>query len=96
VENGRRAVDAIQAGLAPGLILMDIQMPEMNGYDATRSIRAWEAGQGRPRLPIIALSASAFPEDRDGCREAGMDDYLAKPVQMAKLQATVAHWLQRN
>ncbi|NTV94726.1 MAG: response regulator [Thiobacillus sp.] len=92
-ENGRLAVDAIHAGQAPDLILMDIQMPVMNGYDATRLIRQWESEQGRPRCPIVALSASAFPEDRDGCWASGMDDYVAKPVQMATLKAALDKWL---
>ncbi|TCJ11969.1 response regulator [Parasulfuritortus cantonensis] len=93
VENGQLAVDAIRQGLAPDLVFMDIQMPVMTGYEATRLIRRWEAEQGRPRLAIVALTASAFPEDRAGCERAGMDDYLAKPVQLPALKATLAHWL---
>jgi PAS domain S-box-containing protein len=94
-EDGRLAVAAIQQGATPDLILMDLQMPELNGIDATRQIRAWEREQGRARIPIVALTASAFPEDRDGCIEAGMDDYLAKPVQMARLKTALSHWLDQ-
>jgi PAS domain S-box-containing protein len=70
------------------LILMDCQMPEMDGLEATRRIRAAEAGRGR--IPIVALTANAMREDRDACLAAGMDDHIAKPVTEESLLAAIA------
>ncbi|HVX11269.1 MAG TPA: response regulator [Pirellulales bacterium] len=86
--NGREAVEAVQAGNYD-LVLMDCQMPEMDGYEATRAIRQWEAQNGRPRLPIIALTANALMGDRQQCLDAGMSDYLKKPLSRRELIATV-------
>lgn len=73
------------------LILMDIQMPEMNGYEATKAIRAIEpAGK---HLPIIALTANAFAEDRKNAAAAGMDGHLAKPIEIDKLLTTLVRFL---
>lgn len=77
--NGREALAAFEAGTFD-LILMDMQMPEMGGLEATRIVRQRESGTGR-RVPIIALTASAMAEDRERGLAAGMDDYLAKPVR---------------
>ena len=92
--NGREAVEAIERDdLRPQLVLMDCQMLGMNGYDATRRIRAWEQENGRPRLPIVALTAAAFAEDRERCFAAGMDDFLTKPVDVGQLLACLEKWL---
>jgi len=91
--NGQEAVSMIKAGSDTALILMDCQMPVMDGLEATRSIRAWERETGKPRLPIIALTASAFEEDRDRCLAAGMDDFLTKPLVLRHLAAALEAWL---
>jgi CheY-like chemotaxis protein/HPt (histidine-containing phosphotransfer) domain-containing protein len=88
--NGAAAVEAV-ATHAYDVILMDCQMPEMNGYEATATIRAME-GAGE-RTPIIAMTAGARPEDRQECLAAGMDGYLAKPVSKPVLLAQVARFL---
>jgi two-component system, sensor histidine kinase and response regulator len=88
--NGREAIVAYES-VAYALILMDCQMPEMDGYEASRAIRAIESRTGR-HVPIVALTASAMRGDREACLAAGMDEHLAKPVQMAEL----ARVLQRH
>jgi PAS domain S-box-containing protein len=76
------------------LILMDCQMPEMDGFEATRELRRREREDGGPRrLPIIALTANAMEGDRDGCFAAGMDDYLSKPFRKKQLADVLAKWL---
>lgn len=75
------------------LVLMDCQMPEMSGYEASEAIRRVEAAQGRPRVPIIAMTGNVMAEDRARCLAAGMDDHLAKPIARADLYAMVARWL---
>ncbi|MFC4786305.1 response regulator [Nocardioides sp. MAHUQ-72] len=72
-------------------ILMDCQMPVMDGFDATRAVRAMR-GDGR-RIPIIAMTAAATAEERERCRDAGMDDFLTKPVVPALLESTLARWV---
>jgi signal transduction histidine kinase/ActR/RegA family two-component response regulator len=85
VGDGNDAVAAWDAG-SFDCVLMDIQMPEMDGVEATRIIRAMERQKGRPRTPIIALTAYAMPGDRERFLEAGMDEHVAKPVQMEELK----------
>jgi signal transduction histidine kinase/CheY-like chemotaxis protein len=84
VDNGRAAVSAWKSGRF-GMILMDCQMPELDGYEATREIRRQE--QAGSHIPIVALTAHAMKGDDIRCREAGMDDYLTKPLDRAKLVA---------
>lgn len=96
-ENGQDAVDKILQA-APeeyGLILMDIQMPVMNGYDAARTIRQFE-DPARANLPIIALSANAFDEDRRMSKASGMNAHMAKPLDMQKLLELIAAIMQES
>ena len=92
--NGRTAVEMYRT-LKPKLILMDVSMPEMNGYEATRAIRAAEAEDGS-RTPIIGVTAHALKGDREKCIEAGMDDYLPKPISPDRLGAKIGTWLERE
>ena len=85
-ENGKEAVEAVKKGCYD-LVLMDIQMPEMDGHEATRTIRRTGFD-----LPIIAMTANAMKGDRELCLEAGMNDYLAKPVNPKELLAKIEQW----
>lgn len=86
IANGRDALDELTARHDHwDLVLMDCEMPEMDGLTAVRELRAWELQQAQPRLPVIALTAHVMPEYRQRCRDAGMDGYLAKPVLLAEL-----------
>jgi signal transduction histidine kinase/ABC-type amino acid transport substrate-binding protein/ActR/RegA family two-component response regulator len=91
--NGREALDAWSPG-AFDAILMDCQMPEMDGFQATTELRKQEPGDSR--VPIIALTAGAFDSDREHCLEVGMDDYLTKPVDGELLFATLRRWDRRE
>jgi len=93
--NGQEALALIEAGSKADLVLMDCQMPVMDGLEATRRIRAWEQETGKQRLPIIALTASAFEEDRDRCLAAGMDDFLTKPLVLRQLTTALETWLKK-
>jgi len=87
--NGVEAVDAVKTQ-PPALVLMDMQMPLLDGIDATRQIRALPGGAS---LPIIALTANAFSEDRDRCLQAGMDDFISKPIAPEFLYEKLLYWL---
>ena len=87
VDNGQRALLAVQSRRYD-VVLMDLQMPEMDGLEATRRIRALPVEIDQPR--IIAMTANAFVEDWEACTAAGMDDYLSKPVRAADLQVALA------
>lgn len=89
-ENGVQALRLATAN-PYALVLMDLQMPELDGLAATRALRATDAGQG---LPIVALSAFAFDEDRQRCLDAGMNDHVSKPVNPAELLHTVRRWMR--
>ncbi|HVJ11543.1 MAG TPA: response regulator, partial [Burkholderiales bacterium] len=95
VNNGREALDAHAQG-AFDLILMDCHMPEMDGFEATRAIRAREGASSTKRMPIVALTANAMAQDREACLKAGMDDHLSKPFSMATLQDMLDRWVPRN
>ncbi len=96
VENGRAAVLAISRARERGqpydLVLMDCQMPEMDGFQATAALRAKEITM--PRLPIIALTANALEGDRERCLAAGMDDYVGKPFTQKEIAACLSRWLR--
>lgn len=86
--NGREAVTALAAQQFD-LVLMDIQMPEMDGYEATAQIRARERATGR-RIPIVAVTANVTKGDRERCLAAGMDGYVAKPIHTTELFRVIA------
>ncbi len=88
-ENGVEAVDACER-MQFDVILMDLQMPELGGIEASRLIRAREVVNGRPRQPIVALSANVLDADRDDCHAAGIDDYLEKPLSQQRLDEVLA------
>ena len=87
-DNGAEALERVAAGDIE-LVLMDCQMPVMDGFEATRRLRELEAESGAPRLPVIAVTANAVKGDRERCLEAGMDDYVTKPIDVAKLEAAI-------
>ncbi len=89
VENGRLAVEAINRR-AYDLVLMDVQMPEMDGFEATRAIRKKQ--DERKDIPIVAMTAHAMKGDREKCLQAGMDDYVAKPIEPQELLGTIEKW----
>ncbi len=93
--DGREALERVQAE-AFDLVLMDCQMPIMDGYQSAYAIREWEASAGRERLPIVAMTANAMQGDRERCLQAGMDDYISKPVKRDGLTAALARWLGRR
>ena len=93
VPNGAEALLAVQRG-GYDMVLMDCQMPVMDGYEATRQIRNWELDQPQSkRVPIVALTANALVGDAETCRASGMDDHLAKPYSRKQLSAVMARWL---
>jgi CheY-like chemotaxis protein/HPt (histidine-containing phosphotransfer) domain-containing protein len=93
--DGRQALDLLSEK-SFDLVLMDCQMPEMDGFEATAAIRAAEHCAGaKRRMPVVALTANAIEGDRERCLAAGMDDYLSKPFSRAQLEAMLARWLPR-
>jgi two-component system, sensor histidine kinase len=91
-DNGFDAIRALALG-SFDLLLMDGQMPKMDGYEATRRIRAGEAGLPRKKIPIIAVTANAIKGDLEKCLAAGMDDYVAKPISQDDLHVKIQKWL---
>jgi CheY-like chemotaxis protein/HPt (histidine-containing phosphotransfer) domain-containing protein len=95
VASGAEAIEALQK-TAYDLVLMDVQMPEMDGISATRAIRKGPLGILNQKVPIIAMTAHALKGDREKCIEAGMDDYISKPIQIKELFAVLEKWLSRE
>jgi len=91
--NGREALNALDSGEFD-LVFMDCQMPVLDGFDASRGIRAREQACSLPRIPIVAMTANAMEGDRERCLDAGMDDYIAKPVQLDQLRIACERWLR--
>ena len=94
-EDGAVAIEKVRAS-TPGyyaLVLMDVQMPRVNGYEATRQIRALENPE-LARIPIIAVTANAFDEDRQAAAEAGMNGHIAKPIELKELREQVMRWVK--
>lgn len=92
VDDGRAAIDAC-ANERYGAVLMDVMMPDVDGYEATRQIRRREAMTGSVPVPIVGLSARAMSGDRDIALESGMSDYLTKPLRTAELARVLAQWI---
>ncbi len=92
VATGWEAIQALRKA-DYAMVLMDCEMPEMDGYEATRRIRDPASGVRNPRVPIVAVTGNAMPGDRENCVSAGMDDYLAKPVEPEELARVLAKWV---
>jgi PAS domain S-box-containing protein len=91
--DGLQALDTLTHGECSDLVMMDLNMPVMDGYGATEQIRLWERNNNRPRLPIVALTADAYEENRQHCLALGMDDFLTKPISLDALKSTLTKWL---
>jgi signal transduction histidine kinase len=97
VVDGTATLAALEAGPLPGVILMDCHMPNLDGWETTRRIRSWandpsEVRRSAAALPVIALTAAALPEERERCTQAGMNDFLSKPVKLAELHRALARF----
>ena len=100
VQNGIEALRALEK-IEYDLILMDVQMPEMDGFQATKKIRdrerdRQEESRGSKGIPIIAMTAHAMDGDRERCLAAGMDDYVSKPINRLDLENTLEKWLAKD
>jgi len=90
--NGEEALGAMKAQQYD-LVLMDCEMPVLDGFSATEQLRAWEAAEQRPRTPVVALTAHILTEHKERAREAGMDGHMAKPVELSQLRELIEHWV---
>ena len=94
VTNGREAVEQISSGGIFDAVLMDVMMPELNGIEATKQIRAYEQEHGLKRIPIFAMTANVFDEDRRKCLEAGMDGHIPKPINMEQMKKEICRMVR--
>jgi CheY-like chemotaxis protein len=97
VIDGKAALEALQQRPLPQVILMDCHMPNLDGWETTRRLRGWSGDREATKrdaaaVPVIALTAAALPEERTRCAEAGMNDFLAKPVKLAELQRALQNF----
>ncbi|WP_120997640.1 hybrid sensor histidine kinase/response regulator [Stutzerimonas urumqiensis] len=90
--NGEEAIQAIKRH-PYDLVLMDCEMPVMDGFLATERLRAWEAAEGRPRTPVVALTAHIMSEHKERARKAGMDGHMSKPVELNQLRELIEYWV---
>lgn len=95
VSDGREAIEALES-MPYDLVFMDVQMPVMDGFEATRAIRDGTAKVPDPAIPIIAMTAHAMKGDRERCLDAGMDDYVSKPLMSQALQDVLEKWVDRD
>jgi CheY-like chemotaxis protein len=93
--NGREAIEYLEK-MDYDLVLMDCQMPEMDGYEATRNIRDNNSTVRNHKVPIIAMTANAMQGDREKCLEVGMDDYISKPIKIEKLADMIESYIQNG
>jgi CheY-like chemotaxis protein len=91
--DGAAALVALSSGAPYSAVFMDVQMPNMDGYEATAEIRRREFQEGRPPVPIVAMTANAMEGDREEALGAGMDDYITKPVTSEALEVILKRWL---
>ena len=97
-ENGVQAIEALKQHVNSEpftLVLMDCQMPELDGYQATQAIRSGEAGQNNVELPIIAMTANAMQGDKQKCLSAGMNDYITKPIVEQEVIDKLQQWVDK-
>jgi CheY-like chemotaxis protein len=90
--NGKEALEMVKE-FSYDLVLMDCQMPVMDGFTATQAIREWELAHGKPHTTIVALTADAMIGDRERCLQVGMDDYLNKPIRFTDVADMLEKWL---
>ncbi|MBC3956951.1 hybrid sensor histidine kinase/response regulator RetS [Pseudomonas triticifolii] len=93
--NGEEALRAMKAQRYD-LVLMDCEMPVLDGFSATEQLRAWEVGNQRVRTPVVALTAHILTEHKDRARQAGMDGHMAKPIELSQLRELVEHWVEQR
>jgi CheY-like chemotaxis protein len=95
VAHGQAALNALEQGEFD-LVLLDCQMPVLDGYDTCREIRKRETENGRPRIPVLAVTAWAMQSDKDQCFECGMDEVLTKPLRPVELSQALERWLPKS